>query len=375
MYTVKIATLKQFQESKEIWNRLASEMVFPSIFCTWEWVYTWWEHFGESYEPVIFFVCEDEEIKAILPLVSRPALSKTGLLGNVLYYCGSPEVYPDHLDLIAAKEDAELCMEAIFRFLSSEYHGWDVLYLSHLSQESILLSCMNKVKLSFHTEINKASVSPFITFSEGFDGYMNAVDSQVKNTIKRGDKKLAERFGINYMCCAPSCKEEGLRMLFALHEKRANSKNVASTFKGARFFDFHNDLQERIDKNGWLWLNFLGNEDKIISAFYGFAYGNRLSYYQMGFDPEWSKYSPGAVLLNKVITDAWNNGYEEFDFLCGDETYKREWTRNCRVLTNVKLYNKTILGGLSRGASSARYLMKSALRKSSSRINENSAAY
>ena len=58
MYTVKIATLKQFQESKEIWNRLASEMVFPSIFCTWEWVYTWWEHFGESYEPVIFFVCE-----------------------------------------------------------------------------------------------------------------------------------------------------------------------------------------------------------------------------------------------------------------------------------------------------------------------------
>src|SRR3972149_5756027 len=142
MYKVKIATIKEFNECKDIWNKLALSINIPSIFCTWEWIYTWWEHFGEKYEPLILFIYKDTELFGILPLVSRKAIFKNGwLTGGILSYCGSNELYPDHLDIICAKEDAEQCVQAVLNFLSSEYKDWDVLNISLFSEESNLMLC------------------------------------------------------------------------------------------------------------------------------------------------------------------------------------------------------------------------------------------
>ena len=68
MYKVKVATLKEFQESREIWNDFILKMNIPSIFCTWEWIYTWWEHFGKNYELLILFIYHGDRIKGIFPL-------------------------------------------------------------------------------------------------------------------------------------------------------------------------------------------------------------------------------------------------------------------------------------------------------------------
>ena len=138
MYKVKAATIKEFQESREAWNRLGLLMSLPSIFCTWEWVYTWWEHFGRNYEPVILFVYKDTGLVGILPLAYQKTRNGA-LIGRKLSYCGSMELYPDHLDIICSKEDAEQSLDAVFEFLRSEYKEWDVLNISLFSEESSLM--------------------------------------------------------------------------------------------------------------------------------------------------------------------------------------------------------------------------------------------
>lgn len=357
MYKVKTATIKEFQESRDAWNKLALSMNLPSIFCTWEWIYTWWEHFGGDYEPVILFVYKDAVLAGILPLAYHK--TRNGILNSLkLSYCGSRELYPDHLDIICSKEDANDCLDAVFEFLISEYKEWDVLDISLLSEGSNISSYLNKKDFYFSTNVRQTSAAPFITLSGSFDDYINTFDSKKRYNLRKKQRRLYEQ-GFKYTAYSSiSQGKDGLRALFELHEKRAGKKNILSTFQGEDMFEFHNTFSQRINKNDRLWLKSIRNEEKTISAFYGFAFGGHLFYYQLGIDPECESYSPGTVLFYEVIKEAFSKGLKEFDFLRGNEEYKNRWAHESRTLFTASIYNKTIIANLIKIASKSKDWIK-----------------
>ncbi|MFX9097154.1 GNAT family N-acetyltransferase, partial [Acinetobacter baumannii] len=69
----------------------------------------------------------------------------------------------------------------------------------------------------------------------------------------------------------------------------------------------------------------LKQKDQIIGVFYGMRLHHRSYFYQMGFNPEFGSISPGNLLLSFAIRTAIEDGSKEFDFLRGDEPYKRRW--------------------------------------------------
>lgn len=368
MYKVKIADIKEFQENRERWNHLTLVMNIPSIFCTWEWIYTWWEHFGNAYEPLILFIYKDTELKGILPLAFHKTTSiinnlNNSSIGRILSYCGSIELYPDHLDIICPKEEANPCLDAVFDFLSSEYRNWDVLQISLLTDGSNLLSYFNKGNKHFDSAIKQSSVAPFISLSDNFGEYIKKFNSKQRYNIKSRQTKLYEQFGVKYIACNPSQIFEGLKTLFHLHELRAKRKDIMSTFKGPHLFNFHYALSQRISKHDWIWLRFLKTKEEIISVAYGIQYGKHLFYYQIGLNPEWERYGPGAVLIYEVIQEAFSRNYKEFDFLRGNEEYKKTWTQNHRALFDMKIYNRTLCGNFSKIIFSSRNMVKRYLNK------------
>lgn len=364
MYKVKIANIKEFQESKETWDQLAAAMRFPSIFCEWEWIFTWWERFGKEHKLCILFVYKQTELVAILPLYSHKIIDNGWGIGCALSYCGSMDVYPDHLDIICSEKEAEQCINAISDFLLLEYTGWDALYLSHLPEDAHLISWFNRNDFPFDFEIQKAAVAPFISLSGTFDEYLTRTfDGKERYNLRKKRKRLYEQHGIRYQAYDTLQGSQGLKTLFDLHELRAKRKNIVSTFKGSDIFRFHYALLQRINENDRLWFRFLRNEKEIIAAFYGFASGGRLFYYQMGFDPAWEQYSPGMILFYEVIKEAFSKNYIEFDFLRGDEEYKKKWTGERRTLFTCQVYNKTVRGALIRTTSRSKNLIKRNLKK------------
>ena len=61
---------------------------------------------------------------------------------------------------------------------------------------------------------------------------------------------------------------------------------------------------------------------------YSFAYEGIYYDYQKGFDPAWSRYSPGQLMLAHLIKEAIEDGAWKLDLLRGDEDYKTSWTSN-----------------------------------------------
>ena len=73
-----------------------------------------------------------------------------------------------------------------------------------------------------------------------------------------------------------------------------------------------------------------------VAALYGWLIGGRWSYYQAGFDPAWSRQSPGFLLLAGTIRGDRGRGLE-YDMLRGDEAFKRRFATPSRAVRSILL--------------------------------------
>ena len=360
--TVRRATEEEFQESRIPWNRLVSAMRFPSPFCTWEWIYTWWKQFGDEHELVPLFIYRGDELRGILPLFKHgSAAVSRWLKGATLDYCGATEVYPDHLDIVCAPEDAAVCAAAAFDFLLTRLPAWARLRLPMLAQDSDLLRALGPARGKLQVAVRQVSVAPYIALTGSFEDYLAGLRSKERYNIRSRRKKLLEEGGIRFEAIAPAEFETGLHVLFDLHARRADAKRIASTFGRSAVFEFHRALLRRLNPSD-VALRCLKGEAGIIAVLYGFRCGNRFFFYQTGYNPDWSSASPGIVIVSETLREAFATGCTEFNFLQGDEPYKQTFTHAARALFDCQVYNTTLSGRVARGAFQLRQRIKAVVR-------------
>lgn len=349
MYTVRVATAEEFHASRAQWNALVGAMNYPSIFCTWEWMAAWMDVYAADSEPVILLVRRDEELVGILPLCrSSVALRSGWMTGRVLSFCGSMDLYPDHLDLIGSRDESESCVNAILEFLGRELTDWDVLSLPYLAGDSNLVSQLAPGRHRLSTDLRPVSSARFIALSGDFDRFLLRFDGKFRYNIRSRRKKLFEDHGFRYLVCDPSSHGQALDLLFDLHRLRAERKQIQSTFKDRAILDFHRAVAARMADTPWMEIRLLANDEATIAASYNFGFNNTSFCYQKGIDPAWERYGPGAVMLSELIKEAYSLGRREYNFLQGGEEYKAQWAKARRVLLTATVYNRRVQGALSR---------------------------
>lgn len=72
-----------------------------------------------------------------------------------------------------------------------------------------------------------------------------------------------------------------------------------------------------------------------MAAWLGWRIGRRYAFFQSGFDPAWSRHSPGLLLVAHTIRQAIEEGAEEYDMLLGDEAYKARFRPEHRAVRTV----------------------------------------
>lgn len=344
-YVAHLAGRDEFVASRVRWDSLALQMAVPSIFSTWEWAEVCWRCGGRWGEPAIILVLRDGELVGILPLAFVPA--RRWLYGRVLDHIGSA-LCPDHVDLVTSAEDAPGCIRAIRSYFESGSLAWDVLSIGGLIEES---------HLATHCPGSKRVVSAarYINISQGFEEYERRLSGNRRNTLRRKARKLRER-GISFSTVDAS--EQIMETLFSLHARRWATKGRRSAFDDPEVHAFHRAFVGLIASRGWVLFGRLGDDERTIGVIYGFLYGGRLLYYQIGIDPDWESFSPGSVLYYEFIHEAATRGCREFDFLRGDEPFKSDWTPVARHLLDLRMYNHTPAGGISFAATASRHALR-----------------
>lgn len=315
------------------WRALLEDSGQNQIFLTWEWVSSWLGSFGPDHA-LRFFIARsasDSRLLGVAPLAIYPDRSNPLMEFRALAFIGQ-ELAPDHLDLLIRNGHRERAAAALLDLMLDARGEWDCLLLDGIDSASPLLQLIEqRAELAWHHA--HVSPCPYISLPDTFAEWLSGLSKKRRYKIGSGQRRLEEAYPGRVRISRVRTGEElvpALAALVRLHRSVRNSRHTGNAFRSEQWISFHKHLCELLLERDWLRLYLLSLGERDIAALYCFRYGGTVSFYSTGYDIEFSDYSPGMLLLVHAIKESVEEGAEIFDFLRGDETYKRFYTRSCR---------------------------------------------
>jgi CelD/BcsL family acetyltransferase involved in cellulose biosynthesis len=124
--------------------------------------------------------------------------------------------------------------------------------------------------------------------------------------------------------------EETMRIFFSLHQKRWISKGKTGVFNDQDSRDNWLNKARLLAERDWLALYFLTADGKPIATQFCLEYNQRIHAVLSGFDPAYSSYSVGNLIILKILEKCIEKKVREYDFMRGDESYKFTWRAELR---------------------------------------------
>lgn len=310
------------------WNALLRRSRFDTIFLTWEWQTTWWRQLGATRGPLRLLAARAEgRLVGILPLYLNEREPE-----RTLHVVGCLEV-ADYLDLIVEAGQEDAVYAAFLDWLDGpNAPAWEVTDLCNQPALSLAHSRLPELvrNRGWTAEVFQEDVCPVITLPRGtgevgFDGweaYLSSLDKKERHEIRRKLRRVERELPDIRVRIVRQLGEvpQAIDAFIALHRLSSRDKDA---FMDEQMRGFFHAIAATCAEQGWLQLSFLEVEGVPIASYFCFEYRNEVLVYNSGYDPQaYPQFSPGWVLLSRLIQEAVAQGCSRFDFLQGNEDYK-----------------------------------------------------
>ncbi len=274
-----------------------------SFFQTFKWQKYWHEKCGNNRKIIISLFYKKKELVAIFPF----NLEKKYYI-NILNWNGFP--FSDYNQPIIKTNHSFNTKD--FEFLISE------IFSKHKFDNVHLINCIVSSYLDNSKFIsNKASKLIFNKSNTD-----NLIINYLKKKIIYEENRLKKKFILEINIDSNDEKEKILN--FFINEKYKQLERTSAwnylAFKEYKKYIY--DLLEFDQKH--LCFSCLKIDNKIISSHIGYKFNNCYYYIFPVYDLNYKKYSPGNILLSKLIENYKHNKFRAFDFTVGDEVYKNK---------------------------------------------------
>lgn len=299
------------------WRDLFDATPDATPFDSYEWLSAWRRRRGRG-EPLALLAYEDD-----IPIAAMP-LMRVSWPFNMLRWMGAPD--SDYHDMVGGRRREE-CAAAFLAHLDDR-PGWRLCDLRGLRPAA--LSRLSAPLGPVSTELQPCAALSLPASREEFE---RAMSRKLRWSLKRGATLLKDECGDVSFSTVTRAEDLPAAMddLFRLHTARLNKKGDRGAFAEPSSRLFHREIAEKFLERGWLRLHRATAGGSCIAALYCFHLRGTTYYYLGGFDPAFSRFSPGALVINHAIVTAIDEGAREFDFMRGAEEYKSRWKAESRV--------------------------------------------
>jgi CelD/BcsL family acetyltransferase involved in cellulose biosynthesis len=343
------------------WDDLLATAAAPSPFLCWDWLRTWWEVFGAGRGLRVLVAQEEGRPRALWPLMRARVGGRLARRWRRLLTIGQQgETQAEALDLIAPAGTEEAAARAFAAHLCGPRAAdWDALLLERVPADSAALAALRRA-LAEHGRPAApcAPVSaPWLRLPSTWETFLAGRSRNFVRQLRQARNRLARAGAVRIRRVGEDLEpEEGMDALARLHRARWGERS--ESFRSAGYLRFHRLLAGRMHARGHLYLALLEVGGEAVAARYDYLFAGRMWCMQGGWLPDWADRRPGTVLTADAVAWGIDHGYEAYDFLSGDEPYKRRWADGERVFTDLVAANTATL----RGRLYARHLALRALR-------------
>ncbi len=312
------------------WRFLAEVCPFATVFQSYEWNAAWWRHYGRRPGRRLHLLCFREaaqgRLVGLAPLMTSfwygTPLRRLSFLGT-----GAS----DYLDIIAAPGYETAVITAFYAALG-QGSGWQIADLQQLRHGGLLRAYPPTEDGALTIFETDGEPCPYLVLPEDWDALTRQFGKKTRANIGYYDRGLRKIYEVDVVAVTqPEELDDEMARLFDLHQRRWNQRWLPGVFGSKGVQNFHRDAARSLLESGMLRLFCLRLDGVTQASLYCFAFGDRVCYYQGGFEPTLAKWSLGTVLTSHALQSAIGEGRAVFDFLRGDEPYKAKWTRTNHV--------------------------------------------
>ncbi len=304
---------------REEWSELclesrATPFQFP------QWLIPWWNSFGGSSLKTVSFRTGGLLAGFAPCFIYRESASR------MLCLIGSG--ISDYLDVIVRPGYERTVAARFYEYLYEISAQWDECVLQDIPEESPLRDCPIPPELD--RSVRKGAVCSFVKLQHGKLGIRGVVPKKMRKNVSHSLNALSTKGKCVFERASESSRTRFLEELFDLHRARWRSRYETGVVSSPALRSFYEHSSESLMKSGLLNLYSLRLDGKAIASYFVLSCRNRVYAYLGGFDPDMERYSPGTVALFRIMEEAFGSGAEIFDFLRGDEEYKKLWRPSYR---------------------------------------------
>lgn len=320
-----ITSIEEFAKLKPAWDLLDD-----SPLRSFTWNFHWWQQFQHLGELNIFLLELGDEVIAIAPFYRAQWAGQT-----YLRFLGSGSTCTDYVDLIVPESLRDRFVAAIAQQVVAD--SIDVVELDGVcgnASHAPLTAALESSFWRYETELDQTWPLELV---RDWDSFVAGSKKSLRRKIRKAEKRLASGECKVESTSGGLSRVEAFAILVELHQSRFKGKGETGAFSNKHFELFLRATFLRLSQNGQaeIIVGYISGKPIAAQMYFAGPTGPRL--YQAGFDMEASAYEPGHLLLTWATKRAIEEGHQEFDFLRGDEAYKRYWGAQPRNLKNIRL--------------------------------------
>lgn len=342
----EINTIEDFSKIRSQWNAVLEKSNDNIVSLTWEHIAVSVKNLKKNQLLRILYITVNDKIIAIAPLRQ----SKYKVMGHLSYSVIEPLDYGNSTDYtgLILTEQAFECLQAFLMHLYSQ-GNWDCIRLNDVPASSHLIDLLIKSKHMLPKfKIEGGDTCPYITIPNSMEDYLNRLSRNFKKNLRRRLRNLERDHGTVELkeYHELGSLEDTMSIFFNLHQARWTLKGGPGAFRSQNTREIFMDRAKLFAEKGWLGLYFLTVNNKPIAAKYTLKYNQKIYGCLSGFDPTYSSYSVGILVLMKLIEKCIEQGIKEYDFMKGDESYKFELADKTRRNLNLEFVNRRLVSHL-----------------------------
>jgi len=301
---------------KKEWEKLLSASRYHNPFLTPTWNEIWLKHFGNNQSlKVILFRDLGGTLLALGTFVN--SCGEKGEKGLALM--GSTDVW-DYRDLIISPGNEAETFTALAGFFKEG--PWDYLEFNGISEFSPTFHFLSTPMQGFGFRVAQEveEVALYLDLPQSWEAFLGKLSGKDRHELRRKIRRLEREVAFETLRVEDgSSLDAGMGIFFDLHRKSRKDKAEFMTPEMEAYF---REIAARFQERGWLSLSFLKLAGKEVATFFSFAFAGTEYVYNSGYDPDFSRFSPGIVLAAYCIRQAIEKGMTGFNFLRGREDYK-----------------------------------------------------
>jgi hypothetical protein len=281
-----------------VWERVFGITEYPSPFFSYGWFYALGKCLlKKDIEVMVFY--EERKVVGILPVEIK---------NQNLYLIGDGRV-TDLNGVILDPHYSKKIIKVLADFIINENLEIDLYPLSEESELVKLLPAILKGK-----RCKKSETFSMLKLPSSWEEYLVSLSSKKRHELKR---KLAKVEGATIK----KIKANHIDKLFELMEYSSGEKKA---FLIEEMKEFFRTFAVYLEGIGALRLRGAFYKGEIIGVLFCFQMGDTVYAFNTGYNPDFSKLSPGFISFALDIKSAISEGFSCYNFLRGEERFKSD---------------------------------------------------